>query len=100
MPIARPEKTYVRLTTPRSVSNCSTLTTEVPRVVCQPVEEEESFCYGTLELEEGEQEVERCEVSFRREGEKDREVNKVCQEVAFEVPKTVCKERPKPFIDY
>lgn len=46
-------------------------------------------CTDLVELEDGSQRVMRCDVRMAQ-GNK-------CEDVTFDVPKTVCKERPEPF---
>ncbi len=103
VPIVREQKSKVYLTVPQSRSNCTKLETEVPRITCSDEELDESFCYEQLELEEGQQELQECEVSFKKEGARgggQEQLNKVCSNVGFKVPKTVCKDRPGPFIEF
>ena len=90
VPFPEPSLTQMTLTHPREISNCTTKTIEIPRVECEDDDDEE-FCYTTLTLEDADEvAVRSCEVDLG--GGKRR-----CDDVTFEVPKTVCRSRPGPF---
>lgn len=59
-----------------------------PKIEC--TEEMKEVCSETIEIKEEEVEMEVCDVKLEKKGQ-------LCKTVEFDVPKTVCKERPKPY---
>ena len=96
VPIVHPEVSNVNITLAKPTQNCLNISSEeaeqkIPFVKCR--EDSEEFCFEAIKMEVGIQEVNQCHIEFKKDDTSFRK----CKEVKFQVPKTLCKDRPKPF---
>ena len=72
----------------QSKKECLSAVIRRPKIEC--TEETKEVCSETIEIEEDVLELQVCEIDLEKEANN-------CENVEFNVPKTVCKERPKPY---
>lgn len=84
--LRRDEKVIKTFHPEEKKGDCLQVKAKLPRIQCG--EKRKEICFPALELVEENLTLRNCRFNKR---------NEVCQDVKFDVPKTLCKNRPRPF---